>query len=128
MESGCVRENLLFSRNSKSPSDTYPHVAADSGSALEAAQDVVLQVVELAFFFQTQVARAIKWHLDVFHDGPRMRAHNKDPVGQVNCLFHVVRDKQNCTRSLIPDLQQKLLHFTAGLSVESAKRLVHQDH
>src|SRR5215468_5867706 len=116
------------SGNSKSPSDAYPHVAADSRSALEAAQDVVLQVMELAFLFQAQVARAIKWHLDVFHDGPRMRAHNKDPVGQVNCLFHVVRDKQNCTRSLIPDLEQKLLHFTAGLSVESAKRLVHQDH
>src|SRR5579864_72010 len=110
------------------PSDAYPHVAPNSGSTFQAAQNIMLQIVEFSFLFQSQVARAIKWHLDVFHDCSRMRAHNKDAVGQVDGLFHIVRDKENCTRSLIPDLQQKLLHLAARLGIERAKRLSHQDH
>jgi len=35
-------------------------------------------------------------------------------------------DKENCTRGLFPDLQQKLLHIAAGLGVQGAERLVHQ--
>ena len=38
-----------------------------------------------------------------------------------------MRNKENCTRGFIPDLQQKLLHVTAGLGVESAERLVEKE-
>src|SRR6476620_8713510 len=102
-------------------------MAANTGSALEPAEHVVLKVMELTFLFKAQFARAIKWHMHVFHDGPRMRTHDEDPIGQINRLFHVMRYKENCTRGFIPYLQQKLLHVTAGLSVKGAERLVHQD-
>src|SRR4029077_8775586 len=77
---------------------------------------------------EPQVARTVKRYLHVFHDSPRMRTHDEDTVSQVNRLFHVMRNKQNCTRGFVPDLQQKLLHVTTGLGVKRAEGFVHQDH
>src|SRR3954454_7879804 len=57
-----------------------------------------------------------------------MRTHDEDPVSQINRLFHVMRNKENCTRGFIPDLQQKLLHVTAGLGIKRAERLIHEDY
>src|SRR5215831_16796975 len=106
-----------------SPLDTHPHVATHPGSTLETAQNVMLKVVEFALFFQLQVARAVKRYLHVFHDRTWMRTHDENPVRQIDSLFHIVGNKQNCTRCFIPYLEQKLLHFTAGLRIQSAERL-----
>ena len=58
---------------------------------------------------------------------PGRRTDDIDPVGEIDGLGDVVGHEQNCAGGLLPDPQQKVLHLVAGLRVESAEGLVHQD-
>src|ERR1035437_2820338 len=65
--------------------DTHPHLSV-AGSFAQTAENVVRQLVKLISLFQAQIAGAVKGYLNVLDNRPRMRAHNKDPIRQVNRL------------------------------------------
>src|ERR1700733_499816 len=106
--------------------DTHPNLPV-AGSFAQTAKNVVRQLVKLISLFQAQIARAVEGYLNVFDNRSRMRTHNKDPVGEVNRLVNIVRDEQDRAGGFVPTFQQELLHLAAGLRIECAKRLVHQD-
>ena len=63
------------------------------------------------------------------HDGldaARPRRHHRHAVGEIDRLLHVVGDEDHGLRRALPDAQQLALHQPAGLRVERAERLVHQ--
>jgi len=73
-------------------------------------------------------ARARQRHLDDGLDAARPRGHHVDAVGQENRFLDVVGDEQHRDAELLPDIGQDLLHHHAGLGIERAERLVHQQH
>src|SRR5439155_20682642 len=107
--------------------DTHSHLSA-AGSATEASENIILQLVKFIALLQTQVARTVERHLNIFDNCPWVGTHNENSIRQVNRLFHIMRHKQNGAGSLIPHPQEQLLHFTASLSIERAEWLVHQDY
>ncbi len=54
--------------------------------------------------------------------------HDDDAVAQVDGLLDVVGDEDHGALVLLPDRQGLLLHGVAGLRIECAERLVHQQH
>src|SRR5580692_6641206 len=106
--------------------DTHPHLSA-SGSAAQTSEDIVRQFVKLISFFQIQIAWAIEWHLNILHNRPWMRTHNKNPICQVNCLLDVVGHEQDGAGGFVPHFEQEQLHLAASLSIESSKGLVHEN-
>ena len=61
-------------------------------------------------------------------DAPGAGAHHGDAAAHENRLVDVMGDKQHGFFLGFPDAQQQLLHQLAGLVVQGAKRLVHQQH
>ena len=64
--------------------------------------------------------------IDDGFDAPWPRRHDRDPLGQKHRLFHVVGNEDHSLTRFFPDGEQFALHQAAGLSVERAERLVHQ--
>ena len=59
-------------------------------------------------------------------DLARPRRHHRHPFGEIDRLLHVVGDEDHGLGRALPDAQQLGLHQRAGLRVERAERLVHQ--
>src|SRR5437773_3285179 len=64
--------------------------------------------------------------IDRFHP-PGRGGHHDDPIRQRDRLFQIVGHEDHRTLELRPDLEEVVLHQVAGLHVEGAERLVHQD-
>src|SRR5215470_1536406 len=52
--------------------------------------------------------------------------HHGDAIGEMHCLAHVVGDENYGLGRAPPDAEQLVLHQAAGLRIERAERLVHQ--
>jgi hypothetical protein len=74
--------------------------------------------------------RAVDRKLDaqVGADAARARRHDDHAVAQEDRLVDVVRDEEDRRLPVLADQQHELLHLLAGLRVERAERLVHQQH
>src|SRR6266513_411133 len=59
-------------------------------------------------------------------EAPGARCHDRDPVGELDCLIDAVREENYCLTLSLPDFQQLVLHIFARLNVERRERFVHQ--
>ena len=77
-----------------------PHTRADdvagAAKAFSQAQEAMLS---------GDIARAAERDRHILRYSTRSGAENKDAVRQINRLLHVVSNKENCSRGLLPDLQ-----------------------
>src|SRR5215470_14086763 len=64
--------------------------------------------------------------LDDRLDAPGPRRHDGDAIGEMHRLAHVVSDKDHGLGGAPPDAEQLVLHQAAGLRIERAERLVHE--
>ena len=91
-------------------------------------------------FFESQLEREVfgrdelcggsgAWNgvLDELHDAAGIGAHDEDAVGEVGGFFEVVGDEEDGDVYLAPDLQKVALHLRAGLGIERAEGLVHDE-
>ena len=69
----------------------------------------------------------VKANLDDLLDPPRPGRHHRDALGEKDRLLHVMGDEDHGLARALPDAQQFVLHEAAGLRVERAERLVHQE-
>ena len=58
----------------------------------------------------------------------RTRRHHHHALGEIDRLLHVMGDENHCLGRGAPDAQQLALHERAGLRVERAEGLVHQQN
>src|SRR5262249_45978686 len=65
--------------------------------------------------------------LDDRTDPPRRGGEYKDAVGEEESLVDAVGDEHDGCAGLRPDLEEILLQLLAGLRIERAERLVHED-
>ena len=70
--------------------------------------------------------RPLDRHLDLHHDPPRPRRHDRHAVSEVERLLHVVRDQHDRARLLAQRLREPLLERAARDLVERRERLVEQ--
>src|SRR6516162_3574794 len=59
-------------------------------------------------------------------DAAGARGHHRHAVGEIDRLLHVVGHEDHGLRRALPDAEQLGLHEAAGLGIERAERLVHQ--
>src|SRR5467141_2433605 len=59
-------------------------------------------------------------------DAPGPCGHHRDPLREVDGFVHVVGDEDHGFARLLPDGKQLPLHQAAGLRIERAERLIHQ--
>src|SRR5579875_1620582 len=64
--------------------------------------------------------------VDDLLDAPGTGRHHGDPLGEKDRFLHVVGDEDHGLARMLPDAQQLHLHQAAGLRVERAEGLVHQ--
>jgi hypothetical protein len=65
-------------------------------------------------------------HVD---DGDQLAAGGaqyRDPVGEQQCLVHVVCDEHHRGRVALPYVDQQALHAGSVLCIQRSERLVHQ--
>ena len=58
----------------------------------------------------------------------RTGAHDDDFGGQQHRLLHIMGDEEAGFTLLLPGLEQVLLKLSAGLRIQRAERLIHQQH
>src|SRR3954454_4832649 len=73
-------------------------------------------------------ARAVEADVDDLADPAGARAHDGDALPQEDRLVDVVGDEEDRRAGALPDPEQPLLEQLAGLRVEGAERLVHEQH
>src|SRR5215467_870214 len=68
----------------------------------------------------------VELRVDDCLDAARARRHHCNAIGEIDSFLNVVRHKYHRLWGALPDAQQFALHQPSGLSVERAKRFVHQ--
>ena len=68
----------------------------------------------------------VEFSLDDRDDPTRPRRHHRYAIGEIDRLLHVMGDEEHGFRGAFPDAQQLGLHEPAGLRVQRAEWLVHQ--
>ena len=88
--------------------------------------DVTAQLAEFGALLQRFVARIGERHVDDLLDPGRPRRHHHDARGEIDRLFHRMGDQHDGLAFGGEHLEQQSLHVGAGLGIERAERLVHQ--
>src|SRR5712692_1052076 len=102
------------------------NVAALGGVA-DLLEDERLQLAEAGGALEVFRAVQRKVDGDLFHERPRIRAEDVDLVREVDRLRDVVGHEEDRALDLLPQLVDEVLHAEAGLHVEGAEGLVHED-
>ena len=95
---------------------------------LQIIVDPLFQLHKFVCCHDIIAARARQMHVDLVDKPPRSSRHYVNHIGQIQCLFDVMRDEQHSFAVFFPDVQQQLLHGCAGLAIKRTKRFVHQQH
>ena len=69
-----------------------------------------------------------QWDGSVELDTPRPCAHQHHPTADEHRFINVMGDEQHRLGFGLPDAKQKFLHQLAGLMIECAERLIHEQH
>ena len=89
--------------------------------------EVALQTQHvLAVIIAMTPSRARQCDVDDFLDRARARRHHRNPVRQKDRFADIVRHEQRRVAGRFVNAQQLVLHDPAGLRIERAERLVHQ--
>ena len=73
------------------------------------------------------IARARDGIFDDLHDPGGIGSEDEDAVGEVDGLVEIVGDEENRDVDVTPDVEEVSLHLSAGLGVERAEGLVHEE-
>src|ERR1700730_1388205 len=88
----------------------------------------LVDLVDEGLGLETMRVALVEARVDDRLDAARARRHHRYPVGEIDRLLHVVSDEDHGLRRALPDGDQLGLHEAAGLRVERAERLVHQQN
>src|SRR3546814_19906956 len=77
---------------------------------------------ELVSLLYRQIPGSWERILDLLADTPWARAHNENRIGEKQCFLKVVRNKNDGSRFLVPNLQEFLLHELTCLRVKRGDR------
>jgi len=106
-----------------------PGVGSDDSEFLYFFADKVLDSsLKFHEFGHRALARMLERDVNHLLDGARPRCHHDDLVAQKYRFRNAVGDEDDGFAVLLPYAQQLLLHGFAGLGVERAERLIHQQY
>src|SRR5262249_26742495 len=86
----------------------------------------LVDLVDEALVLEDRGIALVEFGIDDRLDAPWPRRHDRHAIREIDCLLHVVGHEDHGLRRALPDAQQFGLHEAAGLGVERAERLVHQ--
>src|SRR5262249_38917934 len=86
----------------------------------------LVDLVDEALVLEDRGIALVEFCVDDRLDAPGPRRHHRHAIGEIDCLLYVVGHEDYGLRRALPDAQQLGLHEAAGLGVERAERLVHQ--
>ena len=83
---------------------------------------------ELRRIPQYDGTRTRQIHPDLVDNLAGARAHDEDPIGQSNRLFHTVRNEKDSRPAAQPQRLEVRADLKPGQRIQRPERLVHKDH